>query len=210
MKTKVCTKCGKRKMTSEYGKHVRGKNGLRAACRVCHTGVSNSYHRSENGKNWRERTRMRNRVFIYTTLKQSHCIDCGDKRWQVLEFDHVRGTKEIGICEMINRKCSLERIEKEIAKCEVRCANCHRLKTAVQFGWYKGIWDDMPDIPKLSPKPSMKGESHHKAILTEKKVQSIRKLYKRGNTTYKELAEKFRVSKATIQAIINGRLWKHI
>jgi hypothetical protein len=26
-------------------------------------------------------------------------------------------------------------VENELAKCQVRCANCHRRRTAVQFDW---------------------------------------------------------------------------
>lgn len=29
-------------------------------------------------------------------------------------------------------------IVEEIVNCGVRCANCHRRRTTIQFGWYKG------------------------------------------------------------------------
>jgi hypothetical protein len=37
----------------------------------------------------------------------------------------------------MNRGLSLDIINNEILKCEVRCANCHTRKTAEQFGWFK-------------------------------------------------------------------------
>ncbi len=55
----------------------------------------------------------------------------------MLDFDHVR-EKVIEVSILVGNGTSWKRIEEEIAKCVVRCANCHRKKTAVDLGWYKG------------------------------------------------------------------------
>jgi hypothetical protein len=48
-----------------------------------------------------------------------------------MDLDHVRGTKEFKISEAVHHAygASFERLYAEIAKCEVVCANCHRLRT---------------------------------------------------------------------------------
>lgn len=62
--------------------------------------------------------------------KETHpCVDCGEPDPIVLEFDHVRFPKEFEIADAIPRGISWARIELEIAKCEMRCANCHRRVT---------------------------------------------------------------------------------
>ncbi len=57
----------------------------------------------------------------------------------MLEFDHVRGEKIRALADMAWRGFGIERIEAEIAKCEVRCANCHRRKTAREQAWHAAV-----------------------------------------------------------------------
>jgi hypothetical protein len=83
----------------------------------------------------KKRALFRERITEYLT--QHRCIDCGETDIRVLEFDHVRGEKKGNISEMVGRNIAWRRIEAELAKCEIRCANCHRRKTALDFGWYK-------------------------------------------------------------------------
>lgn len=61
------------------------------------------------------------------SLKVGGCVDCGNKNLTVLQFDHVRETKTRVVSKMVQG--SFETLEKEIAKCEVRCANCHMIVT---------------------------------------------------------------------------------
>lgn len=67
------------------------------------------------------------------------CIDCGESDWIVLEFDHCKGKKKLAIASMIHRNYSWKVILEEINKCEVRCANCHRKKTAKQRNSYRYV-----------------------------------------------------------------------
>ena len=56
------------------------------------------------------------------------CVDCGyDQDSCALDFDHVRGEKSFSIAK--NILGNWDRILREIEKCDVRCANCHRIKT---------------------------------------------------------------------------------
>lgn len=108
---------------------------------MCHnTGKRNHYKNDPDAKTKnkisREEYRKRNRIFVYNYLTQSKCVDCGDTRWQVLDFDHVRGQKIRAISIMVHEQFSIENIKEEIAKCEVRCSNCHRVKTSEQLNYY--------------------------------------------------------------------------
>lgn len=63
----------------------------------------------------------RNMIYVRELLLRSSCVDCGDARLVVLEFDHV-GTKRGHVTEGARRGCGLQGLQEEIAQCEVRCA----------------------------------------------------------------------------------------
>jgi hypothetical protein len=73
----------------------------------------------------RERKRLRARQ-ITQSAKQVPCADCGGTFDPVcMDFHHVRGTKDFNIGW---GRYGLERLKREIEKCIVLCANCHRMR----------------------------------------------------------------------------------
>jgi endonuclease III len=78
----------------------------------------------------------RNFAHLDGILRQSGCVDCGERDPLVLEFDHV-GPKTAKVTSLAWFGCSLMTIDEEIAHCEVRCANCHRRVTARRGGHYR-------------------------------------------------------------------------
>jgi L-lysine 2,3-aminomutase len=61
--------------------------------------------------------------------KMKPCADCGNEfPYYVMDLDHVRGTKVGGVSRLINRG-NMSLLLVEIEKCDVVCANCHRIRT---------------------------------------------------------------------------------
>lgn len=68
-----------------------------------------------------------------TKIKETAgCADCGNKNPIVLDFDHL-GNKKYNVSRMVHDGMSWKAIKKEIEKCEVVCANCHRIRTHNRF-----------------------------------------------------------------------------
>lgn len=133
---KKCIKCNNDKINDEF---VVRKNGhLNSWCKECvREGARKSYR--ENRLKCIKRGTDKNLKFrqhIYNYLKKHTCIDCGESNPIVLQFDHR---------DMIDKKytisnmkfMSIDVVDEEIKKCDVRCANCHLKRTAKQLNWYK-------------------------------------------------------------------------
>lgn len=76
----------------------------------------------------RSRSQLAALVWLRDVLAKSSCADCGVGELVVLEFDHLRD-KEADISALVQNGYSIATIEAEAAKCEIVCANCHKVRT---------------------------------------------------------------------------------
>jgi hypothetical protein len=146
---KVCTKCQVEKNREDFPANRRKKDGKASWCRDC---FSNSYkkryynshsHYLEKHKESRNRLRDEKARLVYDYLRTHPCIDCGESDPVVLEFDHKAGEVKVeSVCILVAHNFSWNKIETEIKKCEVRCANCHRRKTANHFGYKRFVFNE--------------------------------------------------------------------
>lgn len=133
------------KPVEDFHKKKSTKDGLQNKCKECSRKAMRKYYEKnieEHKLIARERNnkiKNANRMWLAEYLMTHHCVDCGNSDIRVLEFDHVSGKKIKGVARLISNGYSIKSIIKEIEKCEVRCRNCHQIKTFERMG---GSWHD--------------------------------------------------------------------
>lgn len=138
--TKRCPRCTQEKSLDDFAKNAARSDGRQPYCRVCKRSMDSANHQAhhEDQIERNRRNRDRARQFVLDYLAGHPCVDCGEADPIVLDFDHVDPTTKIrAIADLVQRAASDATLLAEIAKCVVRCANCHRRATAKQFGHYR-------------------------------------------------------------------------
>jgi len=141
---KKCSKCNEIKSNNEFSFKFKKLGVLQSQCKKCMR-LSIKKHYDENKEYYIKKASTRNLKlkiesldYLCKYLKNHPCIDCGEKDITVLEFDHKdRKNKFKEVSSLVRNRYDLETIKNEVKKCEVRCANCHRRKTALEFNWSK-------------------------------------------------------------------------
>lgn len=86
----------------------------------------------------RERTLAQRKIslqLIAEYLRTHPCVDCGISGIRVLDFDHRPDTvKRAGVPVLAKNGYSTTVVLGEIAKCDVRCRNCHAIVTYERMG----------------------------------------------------------------------------
>lgn len=138
---KHCNKCNKTKNISSFSlRTLPNKIGRQAWCKPCSNRIRSKRYRNNLKQERRSRKILSNKYRkenvenIRKYFKNNSCIDCGEQDPLVLEFDHMH-SKKFNIGDKLSHAPWVT-IFKEISKCKVRCANCHRRKTAKEFKWY--------------------------------------------------------------------------
>lgn len=126
---KTCSKCNLEKQNSEF--YVKNKKTglLQSYCIICHNACSVRNYKAKKQAHYERQKKRRNTITEhYRKIKEVPCTDCKQEfPGYVMEFDHLRD-KKFTIGANFWKK-SKELVDAEIEKCDVVCANCHRIRT---------------------------------------------------------------------------------
>lgn len=126
--------CKKEKSLDLFNKNKSRKDGHQTMCRECWKQYykENYYLKGKEKerllkKNKQKRQEIRE---LIRYKKSIPCMDCKKEYpYYVMDFDHRDPKqKKFTVASMTN-KGNIELVKKEIEKCDVVCANCHRIRT---------------------------------------------------------------------------------
>lgn len=127
---KTCRMCGEIRAVTEFNFKYRSEGIRHSYCRECGKTFTRSHYRRNKhlylAKNARAYARHRE---LIRQVKSRPCADCGVQYpFYVMDFDHREGElKEFELNSVA--RTPVKAILREIEKCDVVCANCHRERT---------------------------------------------------------------------------------
>lgn len=85
---------------------------------------------------------------IVIEAKSEPCDDCGQTfHFAAMDFDHRPGEIKVGTIAVLARSGNKQRLLDEMAKCDLVCSNCHRIRT-----WMRRVVSHSPsDSGTLEP-----------------------------------------------------------
>lgn len=135
-----CTECEEEKPEEEFYWRIKGKQRS-YRCKLCDAAAAKQWYQ-ENKELCKKRALGRIAEAQKNMLEylNGKSCGCGENRVPCLEFDHRDPSQKChGISFMVKGGFKWEKILAEIKKCDLVCANCHRMRTAEQQGWYNRI-----------------------------------------------------------------------
>ena len=112
---KKCYKCKIVKPLSEYNTDNTKKDKLQGLCKKCN-------------RDGLKVAQERNRLYVENIKSNSACVVCGENHYATIVFHHRNpANKKFGISLGKYGTRALKTIQAEIDKCDVMCANCHRI-----------------------------------------------------------------------------------
>ena len=82
-----------------------------------------------------KRRKLKIKKWFWEYKSGLRCSKCGENHIATIDFHHRIKNKEKGISRMVADGYSIDRIQKELEKCDVLCANCHR-----KVHFKNGLW----------------------------------------------------------------------
>lgn len=141
---KRCARCAIDKDESEFPIRKKRTIGICKECYLLYYGDPNMLDKIQREKAKRKKANKKaEKINVLTeVLTNASCKDCGLKDPAVLEFDHVNPEDKLFDVSSILENGSIPALRREMAKCEIVCANCHRRRTIkAQSHWRVKLLD---------------------------------------------------------------------
>lgn len=105
--------------------------------------IKNKEQKDKQNKLWQQTHRLETRlyrrqwkakkpivVYIRTTKESNPCSDCKQfYPYYVMDFDHIQGQKLFKLGDAHQQNKTMQEVQQELSKCELVCANCHRVRS---------------------------------------------------------------------------------
>lgn len=85
----------------------------------------------------KRRSRPTQHDYLWSYLLSHPCVDCNETDPLTLQFDHIVDGKHDAVTDLLARTRAV--LEAEIARCVVRCANCHARMTALRSRSWRAV-----------------------------------------------------------------------
>lgn len=146
--TQKCSKCNTEKTLDEFFVRNAKTGRLHTECKDCYKTHRQSYYQAHYKKyrdSYLQRANLRRetlkeefRTNMLAYLSNKSCLVCKESDIRVLEFDHLDPTKKkFSISQAVKLGFTWSQVMAEVEKCQILCSNCHKKRTAEQYGWYK-------------------------------------------------------------------------
>lgn len=135
METKQCVKCFATKTLENFSWKSKSKGVRQAKCKTCYRELRNKWYQDHKDsevktiKTYIYKRRKEIKSWFDSIKAKSKCRYCEENRPTVLQFHHLDPKKkDIQLSAASRNGWSIKRIEAEISKCIVLCANCHLIE----------------------------------------------------------------------------------
>lgn len=150
MNTKTCIGCNEQFSLCDFPAYKnKGKQYYRSRCKKCHCKQSCEYNKTDTKKQYYKEYYQKNKdkAYEYNKVKWDKryelfynevyvgksCERCGFNDIRALELHHKDpNNKDFTIGSVIRTK-KWEDLMNEVAKCEILCANCHKIEHSGRY-----------------------------------------------------------------------------
>lgn len=133
METKYCTGCKKDILVDEFSWRSKTKGTRQSECKKCLSEKAailyiTSETRKENIRTRTKQSRKDLAKFVNEYKEMKGCERCKEKyEYYVLDLHHLEPEHKDDNVSVLLHSGSKKKVEEELKKCIVVCANCHRI-----------------------------------------------------------------------------------